>query len=146
MRTDDLAADLDRLVDRLRHLPDTRLARPPRGTTPAVTAAPGPGEPIPGGPIPGNVADLARELAQRLADTARGIEGRGLARPPDPRRVPRLGDLASGDLVAVTGTDVLLAARHVRDDEPVWVDGIRRPAAEAVATARSAVTTLRSVL
>ena len=146
MRADDLAADLDRLVDRLRHLPDSRLARPPRG--PGGSGLGGPPAATGDGPAPAtaSVADLAHGLAQRLADTARGIEGRDLARPPDPRPVPRLADLASGDVVAVTGRDVVIAARGVHADDPVWTGGARQPAAVAVATAATAIAALHAVL
>ena len=41
--------------------------------------------------------------------------------------------------MAVTGNDVLLAARPVRADEPVWVDGVRCPATDALARAAAAV-------
>lgn len=49
-------------------------------------------------------ADAGRALAQRLADAAADLEG-------GPRReLPRLADAAVGDMVAVCGRDVLLAA------------------------------------
>lgn len=80
---EDLAAQLGRLVDRLRSSSDVRL----------------------GGRLPsgGTRADAAHGLAQELADATAGLVG-------DPvRAVPRLGDLAVGDQVAVTGADLLSA-------------------------------------
>ena len=49
-------------------------------------------------------ADAARALAQDLADRAAVLVG------GPPRPLPRLPDLAVGDQVAVTGTDLVLAA------------------------------------
>lgn len=49
-------------------------------------------------------AQLARGLAQWLADAA--AQAQGLA----PREVPDVGDAAVGDQIAVTGTELLRAA------------------------------------
>jgi hypothetical protein len=81
----DLAAQVGRLVDRLRSSSDVRLAR-------AL-------------PTGGTRADAAHALAQRMADHAAALEG-GPIRP-----VPRLHDLAVGDQVAVTGADLVRAVR-----------------------------------
>ena len=72
-----------RLADRLRSLSDVRLARP---LPPARSRA-----------------DAAHALAQRMADHAAALEG------APSRAVPRLHDLAVGDQVAVTGTDLVRA-------------------------------------
>jgi hypothetical protein len=81
--TGDLAVELDRVVDRLRSMPLTKLS------------APWP-------PYPSRAAG-ARALAQRLADAAADVSG-------EPRRVvPDVGDSAVGDQVAVTGADLLAA-------------------------------------
>ena len=79
----DLAEQVSRLADRLRSLSEVRLARalPPAGSR----------------------ADAGHALAQRLADAAAALDGEP-ARP-----VPRLHDLAVGDQVAVTGTDLVAA-------------------------------------
>ncbi len=79
--TGDLAVELDRVVDRLRGMPLTKLS------------APWP-------PYPSRAAG-ARALAQRLADAAADVSG-------EPRRVvPDVGDSAVGDQVAVTGADLI---------------------------------------
>ena len=86
--TDVLRRELERVVDRVRHLSLARLAEP--------------------APPWGSRADAARAVAQRLADLAQDLEeaGGGAAR----RAVPRLHDAAAGDQLAVTGHDLLLAA------------------------------------
>lgn len=99
-----LADRVERLVARLRALPDSRLARPadPSGAGPSI-------------------ADSAHALAQVLADLAADLEAR-------PRReVPRLHDLASGDQVAVTAHDLLAAidsAESVRVGPPAPPGGM----------------------
>lgn len=78
---DQVRTELDRVVDRLRSMPLTRLAAP---WPPYASRAAG-----------------ARALAQRLADRAADVGGW-------PRhRVPDAGDAAVGDQVAVTGADLL---------------------------------------
>ncbi len=78
---DQVRAETARLVDRLTTLGPARLARAgPTGATPA---------------------DRAHDLAQRLADLAAAATAR------TPRDVPRLGDHAAGDQVAVLAQDVL---------------------------------------
>ena len=84
-RADRLEADLGRTADRLRGLGLTRLAA---SFEPEPTRA-----------------DAARGVAQRLADLAAGLAGEPT------RTVPRLGDHAVGDQVAVCGRDLVDAAR-----------------------------------
>lgn len=87
-----LGREIDRVVDRLRSLGPNRLAA--------------------GGAVV-SVADEAHRLAQLLADAAAGFADED--RPDETRRnVPRLGDHAVADQVAVTGRDLLdaLAARR----------------------------------
>jgi len=104
---DQLAGQLARMADRLRSLSDVRLA----------AAAPG----------GGSRADAAHALAQRLADAAATLGGH------DVRLVPRLDDLAVGDQVAVTGTDLVHALR----------DAARGPATRWAAIAESALADVR---
>lgn len=79
-----LGLDLARTADRLRSMGLARLAA---SFEPEPTRA-----------------DAARALAQGLADAAADLSGRPR------RRVPRLGDAAVGDQVAVCGRDLLAAA------------------------------------
>jgi len=90
-------ADLRRTVDRVGTLGLPRLAASfePEGTR----------------------ADAVRTLVQHLADSAADLAG-------EPRRtVPRLGDQAVGDQLAVCGQDLLVAASAY--------DGPAAPAADA---------------
>jgi len=84
-RADRLEAELARTADRLRGLGLARLA---------ASFEPEPSR-----------ADAARGVAQRLADLAAGLAGEPT------RTVPRLGDHAVGDQVAVCGRDLVDAAR-----------------------------------
>jgi hypothetical protein len=60
-------------------------------------------------------ADAVRALVQRLADTAADLGG-------EPRRtVPRLGDQAVGDQLAVCGQDLLAAASADGAEDAVLV-------------------------
>ena len=93
MDTAELAQEVERLADRLRTLSDVRLAKPL--------------------PPYASRADAARAVVQRLADAAAVLEGRPV------REVPRLPDLAVGDQVAVTGADLVVAARATGDMEAV---------------------------
>ncbi len=95
MSTQQLHAQLDRLVDRLRSMSLTRLAAPFE-PEPTRTAA-------------------ALALAQRLADAAATLEEPGARR----RQVPVVSPAAAGDLVAVTGGDVLAAAAGGASDQTV---------------------------
>jgi hypothetical protein len=83
-RPDRYEADLRRTVDRLRGMGLARLAA---GFEPEPTRA-----------------DAARVVAQRLADLAAEVAGEPV------RGVPRLGDHAVGDQVAVCGRDLLDAS------------------------------------
>ena len=78
---DDASRELTCVVDRLRTMPLTRLAKP-------WTEFP-------------SLAAGARALAQEVAD--RGAEAAGIER----HVVPDVGDAAVGDQVAVTGRDYL---------------------------------------
>lgn len=78
---DDAPRELSRVVDRLRTMPLTRLARP-WAEFPSLAAG-------------------ARALAQELSD--RGAEAAGTER----HVVPDVGDVAVGDQVAVTGRDYM---------------------------------------
>ena len=101
---EELAGEILRLADRLRSLSDLRLSRP-----------------LP--PHPSR-AEAAHAVAQLLADGAAQLEGRPI------RPVPRLHDLAVGDQVAVTGTD-LVAAAHAVDSVTTGVTELVRAAAAA---------------
>ena len=80
---DDLARDLDRVIDRLRSLSAARLAAPVPGWASRAVAA--------------------RALAQACADAAAHLTGEPT------RTVPALSDLAVGDQVAVCGHDLVAA-------------------------------------
>ncbi len=97
MSTPQLRAQLDRLVDRLRGMSLARLEARYQ-PEPSRTAA-------------------AIALAQRLADTAAALE----EDTPVRRQVPTVSATAAGDLVAVTGGDVLAALAGREDDEQVLV-------------------------
>ncbi|MEZ5115270.1 MAG: hypothetical protein R2737_03275 [Candidatus Nanopelagicales bacterium] len=102
-----LAREVARVADRLRGMPLARLA-----------AALPPYE---------SRALAARALAQRLADAAEALEAAAAGRPARAREVPVLADAAAADLVAVTGTDLVVAAGRA-DDETVR--GVLAQAAE----------------
>lgn len=116
-----LAVELRRVPDRLRSLSTTRLqAELPTGET---------------------RLDLARAVAQRLADAAAVIEARPGAAPVR-RTVPVLAPYAVADQVAVTGADLLRAAEGRADDEPVGGaedEPVRRQAAAAEEPVRRTV-------
>jgi hypothetical protein len=117
-----LARDaVERVADRLRSLSDVRLARP---MPPAHVASP---NVVPPPLVPPAVAqqpsraDAAHALAQLLADLAATAEAAGADAGAEPvfHPVPRLHDLAVGDQVAVTGHDLVEAARWMLDaDNP----------------------------
>ena len=88
----DAAIELGRVVDRLRSIPLTRLARP-WGDYPSLAAG---------------ARALAQDLADRAADLGESVR----------RAVPDVGDAAVGDQVAVTGRDLLALnpADDVLDD------------------------------
>lgn len=87
-------------ADRLRRLPESRLNK---------------------------VAPAGRELAQRLADAAAGIEARDAPTPPTVRVVPALSVFAVADQVAVTAHDLRAAAAGLAPGLAVWWDGARTP-------------------
>jgi hypothetical protein len=60
--------------------------------------------------------------------------------------VPRLDDFAVGDQVAVTGTDLALAAAGLSATEPVWTPAGRRPLGEVVTEAARRLRELRLAL
>lgn len=121
-----LADEVARLAERLRSLSDTRLAQalPPHASR----------------------ADAAHALAGRLAAAAQGVEQRSGTGSPAWRRVPRLHDFAVGDQVAVTGTDLGLAAAGLDVQEAVWTPSGRRPLGAVLADAASEVRALRLAL
>jgi hypothetical protein len=95
---DALAELVDAVAGRLRSLGEARLGRPP------MRVGLGIAEPIRAdGP---SVADRARGLAQEFVDLVAGLEGRD--GPP----LPYLPDLAVGDMVAVTGHDLVHILRQ----------------------------------
>ena len=110
-----LSAEVTRASERLRILGHARLLLPVElagRSTPKPSRSLGPGD-VAGmelGASYPSVADAAHALAQRLADLAADAEGR----PRLP--VPRLGDHAAGDQVAVTGNDLVALARAGRLD------------------------------
>jgi hypothetical protein len=88
-----LARDIDRVADRLRSMALNRLGAPVAGPGPAQTRAAG---------------------GQGAGTAARGA--RGCDRAPRGPAVPLLADAAAGDQVAVTGADLLAAAREAGPD------------------------------
>ena len=114
-------AELERLVERLaehlRRLPESRLRRhrPELGEATA--------------------ADAAHALAQWLADTAAALAADESPAPPP--RVPRLSDLAVGDQVAVTGAELVAAARE-SSPGPALDDAVRTALARVALVLRAA--------
>jgi hypothetical protein len=94
----------------------------------------------------GTRASAALDLAQLLADAAQGIEERDCDLPPVSRVVPDVGVFALGDQVAVTGTDLVVAAGRAGADAEVWAVGQRVLLAVALARAVEAVRALRLAL
>jgi hypothetical protein len=130
----ELGRDIERVSDRLRGLSDARLA--------AVA------------PPYASRAAAARATAQVLADAAAGLEatdmpaghGAGSADVPVWRELPELIDLSAGDQVAVTGHDLLAAAKSAAPDEHVWRRHGRRTAQEVLTDAAEALAALRRLL
>jgi hypothetical protein len=89
MHVDLLVVEIGRVADRLRSMSAERLSRP--------------------FPPYASRAAAALAVAQVLADAAASLEGL------PSRPVPDLGPLAVGDQIAVTGTDVVTAARLSSD-------------------------------
>jgi hypothetical protein len=135
-----LGRDIERVSDRLRGLSDARLA----------AAAP---------PYASR-AEAARATAQTLADAAAGLEaerdavvspevsadaGREVGAPVW-RELPELIDLSAGDQLAVTGHDLLVAARPSAPDDHVWARHGRRTAHVVLAEAADTLAALRRLL
>jgi hypothetical protein len=101
---DELADEVGRVADHLRRLPESRLRRRHEQL---------------GGR---SGADAARAVAQWMADADARLE------PPDerPARLPRLSDLAVGDMVAVTGHDLVAALRRSGDADGLTSEAISR--------------------
>jgi hypothetical protein len=124
--SDELAADVRRVADRLRSLSQSRLAAP--------------------APPHASRADACRDAAQALADAAQGVAERASATEPRWRTLPRLSDLAVGDEVAVTGQDLLDELALCDPDTPVWTRSGRRPARQVVAGAAGSLAAARRLL
>jgi hypothetical protein len=124
--SEDLGRAVERLADRLRTLTDARLARP-----------------VVGGASAG---DRAHVLAQSLSDAEQGIAERAAERPPAWRTMPRLGDLAVGDQVAVTGADLVASCEGLDPAESVWTRAGRSAASAVLARAVADVRELAALL
>ena len=92
----DFGEELTRVVDFLRSMPLAKLSRPVADES-RIDSVGGMGD------SGATRAQLARGLAQWLADTAAQVQGRPL------REVPDVGDVAVGDQIAVTGAELLRA-------------------------------------
>jgi hypothetical protein len=130
----ELGRDIERVADRLRGLSDARLA----AAAPPHTSR----------------AAAARATAQVLADAAAGLEAvtdapadlEAGGQQPVWRDLPELSDLSAGDQVAITGHDLLAAARLAAPDRRAWARDGRRTAHEALAEAAAALADLRRLL
>ena len=122
----ELLDECDRPADRLRSLSDVRLARE---LTPGVTGA-----------------GAGLLVAQRLADLGAGVELRDRTSPPPLRTVPQVADFAVGDVVAVTGHDLVAAAAPLPPQTTIWLDAARADLAAAVADGAAACRVLRLAL
>jgi hypothetical protein len=122
----ELARDVDRVSDRLRGLSQARLAAaaPPHSSR----------------------AQAARATAQALTDASTGFEARADPAAPAWRTLPELGDFAAGDLVAVTGHDLVAAAGLAAPHDRVWTRPGRRTAQEVLTEAGDALAALRRLL
>jgi hypothetical protein len=105
----DCGEELTRVVDILRSMPLAKLARA-MDAEPRLGAVADVVEPSV------TRAQLARDLAQWLADATAQAEGL------PHRKVPDVGDSAVGDQIAVTGADLLRAA----PDDPVLLTAAAR--------------------
>jgi hypothetical protein len=123
-----LTEPLRRLVDRLRSMPESRLAR----TDDRL-----------GGE---SVADAAQRLAQWCALATAGVQGRRAAAPPTAPTVPRIGDLASGDQVAVVCGELLVALEGLDPASPVWLDRARTTAGDVAVELERHMGELRAVV
>ncbi|MGA5700729.1 hypothetical protein [Peterkaempfera bronchialis] len=111
-----LLTAVDRLADRFRSMPQSRLAAP-----------------VPGHP---SRAAAVLALARRLAEHAQAVEEQGT----ETRRLPDAGPFACGDQLAVAGHDLAAALADLPPDAPVATqDGARSTAAGVLADAVAAV-------
>jgi hypothetical protein len=109
LRTE-LAAEVDRVADRLRSMSQARLAGMP--AQPENNFPPYHGR-----------AQAGRTLATELAHLARCLEAAASGGTSPPwLQVPELSDFAAGDQVAVAGHDLLAALDLVGPDDEVWFD------------------------
>lgn len=128
-KTDDrtgLSRELERVVDRVRHLSTDRLADP--------------------APPWASRADGVRLTARLLADAAQGVEHAADLAAPAPRPLPALAERALPDVLAVTGQDVLRATAGIADSTQVWQYGRRSSVGAVVTEARDALVALRRAL
>jgi hypothetical protein len=123
---EDIRGVLDDVVDRLLRLPESRLSG--------------------GGPDGRTVARAGHEVAQRLADTAAGVEHRQAPTPPELRAVPWLGPFVVAHQVAVTGADLLAAGVGLDASVGVWVDASRHDLGAALADCTALLREFRSRL
>lgn len=123
-----LATMLDRLVDRLRSLPDYRLGRPLEGYE---------GQ---------SLAEVTYRNAVWCVAAEAGVAGRSLAEPPRLRPLPRLHDLSCGDQLHVVVADLLEALDTVPDGGHVWLDAQRVPALAVREKLRARLRVLRDAI
>ncbi|MCD0483884.1 hypothetical protein LO771_16135 [Streptacidiphilus sp. ASG 303] len=114
-----LLTAVDRLADRFRSMPQSRLTAP-----------------VPGHP---SRAAAALALARRLAADALAVEG-AAAPGGAPGGMPDAGPFAAGDQLAVAGHDLAAALAPLAPDAPVATrDGVRSAADAVLADAVAAV-------
>jgi len=122
----DLAADVRRVADRLRTLSMGQLS----ASVPPYESR----------------AAAGRAAAMALADAAQGFEHAGDPREPSWRALPELSAFAAGDMVAVTGHDLLAAAPAVPAAQEVWTRAGRQPAPDVLRAVAQLLTGLRRLL
>ena len=114
------------LADRLRSMPQSRLARvDDRLGGQTLSAA-------------------SHELAQWCAGAAAGVGRQGEAAGLKVPVVPRLSDLACGDQVQVLGRELIAVLATVDGATPVWLEGSWGTAAEVGAEFAERVDVLRA--
>ncbi len=126
---DDLAADVRRVVDRLRNLSAARLSAPPAAATSSTT----------GTPDHATRAVAAHSVAQVLADATARLEAASTGDPLTMHVVPILADHATGEVIAVTGNDLIAAAGRLTPGDPVGDTDAR----DVVSAAAAALTDVR---
>ena len=100
-----LRTSLDRLVDRLRSLPASRLDRVLEGRgARSLTAA-------------------TVEVSTWCVAAEAAVVGRGQVPPPKPRPLPQVGSLSCGDQLRVVTYDLLTALADWIDGVPAIVEG-----------------------